>query len=858
MLNADKTQNWKADTLASIDFYNDWFLRFAPATYREQRKLRIRDVERAFDVSQDLRGLSQATLSENPGILPILRMAVAPPIAQDRLVGLAYTSKSVLSSMEGDKGRAPRMPPGLSEEEQAVQATKILDVIREMLDADLFPWLSANRAPHPEERNLAIAVVADRLCGSSSDPIIRNEQESRQLKALASFLGRHGYREVESNSFTDIMQMPAGCYAFRKNISVPHGKRRVNIPVDCLLSRHARPSDEPPIFIEAKSAGDFTNTNKRRKEEAAKYAQLRRAFGKGTKYILFLCGYFDAGYLGYEAAEGIDWVWEHRVDDLLGMELGAIPVEPAVKEGVHKLAYHEGARTAEDIRFERQKEVDASKSLADRNVLGQYSTPYALAREIVTQALGFRNWTSRNPMSVVEPSCGSGVFLSALLDESEVPCFLFTGVEIDPAYSRICVELFGNSGVKVINGDFFDYAQSALAQSSGDLLVANPPYVRHHHIDFDLKNQLQERVGRELGIQASGLSGLYVYFILLSHRLLRDGAVASWLIPSEFLYTNYGRALREYLLTRVTLLRLHRFATEDLQFSDALVSSCVVTYRKAPSPPDAEFTFTEGEFMASDDGRTVSSATLDFRSKWSFAPTGAAPDEAGATLGDLFRVTRGIATGNNDFFIVGAEQALQLGLEDEALTPMLPGPRDLHTEIIDADANGRPLIDKPRYLLSLDLPLEEIEARYPAAHRYLKNGEEQGVSDGGLCKMRKFWYAQEKRPPPPFLVSYMVRTDSNGRNALRFFLNKSTAIATNGFLCLYPRPFLAARLKERPERGEEILALLNAIPGARIVSAGRHYGGGLKKVEPKELAGVRLPELPAWLDTPARQPGLFG
>jgi len=27
-------------------------------------------------------------------------------------------------------------------------------------------------------------------------------------------------------------------------------------------------------------------------------------------------GYFDSGYLGYEAAEGIDWVWEHRIDDL--------------------------------------------------------------------------------------------------------------------------------------------------------------------------------------------------------------------------------------------------------------------------------------------------------------------------------------------------------------------------------------------------------------------------------------------------------------------------------------------------------------------------------------------------------------
>ena len=47
-----------------------------------------------------------------------------------------------------------------------------------------------------------------------------------------------------------------------------------------------------------------------------KMAQLRNTYGTSTRFILFLCGYFDSGYLGYEAAEGIDWVWEHRIDDL--------------------------------------------------------------------------------------------------------------------------------------------------------------------------------------------------------------------------------------------------------------------------------------------------------------------------------------------------------------------------------------------------------------------------------------------------------------------------------------------------------------------------------------------------------------
>jgi hypothetical protein len=57
------------------------------------------------------------------------------------------------------------------------------------------------------------------------------------------------------------------------------------------------------------------NANKRRKEEAVKISQLQQAYGNDVEFILFLCGNFDRGYLGYEAAEGIDWMWEHRITD---------------------------------------------------------------------------------------------------------------------------------------------------------------------------------------------------------------------------------------------------------------------------------------------------------------------------------------------------------------------------------------------------------------------------------------------------------------------------------------------------------------------------------------------------------------
>ena len=159
-------------------------------------------------------------------------------------------------------------------------------------------------------------IVADRRCGASSDPIIRNAQERRQLAAIKAWLESRGYTYAGTGLAFD--QLAPATFSFRLNVPVKleDGIKQINIPIDAVVMPKKSRAGSLPLLIEAKSAGDFTNTNKRRKEEAIKISQLRRAYGPRVQFILFLCGYFDSGYLGYEAAEGIDWVWEHRIDDL--------------------------------------------------------------------------------------------------------------------------------------------------------------------------------------------------------------------------------------------------------------------------------------------------------------------------------------------------------------------------------------------------------------------------------------------------------------------------------------------------------------------------------------------------------------
>jgi type II restriction enzyme len=215
--------------------------------------------------------------------------------------------------MENEK----KLPVVLKGAALDTELRKIGKIIERMADPDIFTWLSRTEPATGAEVRRAATIVADRLCGSVANPIIRNAQEKRQLAALKDWLEARQYRQAAIGEGIKFDSMPSGSFSFRMNVPVKlEGGRQVNIPVDAVIMPKTATKGHLPIFFEAKSAGDYTNVNKRRKEEAAKVTQLRYTYGKGVQFNLFLCGYFDSGYLGYEAAEGIDWVWEHRIDDL--------------------------------------------------------------------------------------------------------------------------------------------------------------------------------------------------------------------------------------------------------------------------------------------------------------------------------------------------------------------------------------------------------------------------------------------------------------------------------------------------------------------------------------------------------------
>lgn len=488
-----------------------------------------------------------------------------------------------------------------------------------------------------------------------------------------------------------------------------------------------------------------------------------------------------------------------------------------------------------------QAKLDLAKTQSERNRMGQFATPPALALEILSYAK--KLMPRGTGIRFFDPALGTGVFYSALLQKFPKERIVSAiGCEIDAHYGNAAKQLWAESGLDVRLEDF---TQASFPATGVNLLICNPPYVRHHHIVNGDKVRIQAASKKACGINFGGLTGLYCYFLGLSHAWMDQGGIAGWLIPSEFMDVNYGKAVKRYLLEQVTLLHIHRFDPQEAQFSDALVSSCVVWFRKERPPVDHEVEFSfGGTLLEPKVSRVVSARELLAEQKWTRFPVHdvrALKNEP--VLSDFFSIRRGLATGDNDFFILTAEQIAERKLPLEFFRPILPSPRYMKETAVLSDKSGNPKVEKPLFLLDCRLPETQVKKQHPSLWAYLQEGRARGVADRYLCSHRSPWYLQENRPAPPFLCTYIGRGNVKSGRPFRFILNQSRATITNVYLALYPKEPVACALAADPSLVKEVWKVLNNIHPQDMIAEGRVYGGGMHKLEPKELANVPVPEL---------------
>jgi len=115
------------------------------------------------------------------------------------------------------------------------------------------------------------------------------------------------------------------------------------------------------------------------------------------------------------------------------------------------------------------------------------------------------------------------------------------------------------------------------AEGGFDVVLGNPPYVRMEHLKA-LKPYLEKRYE-----VVSDRADLYCYFYERGLRLLKDGGRLGFISSSTFFKTGSGRPLREYLLRKATIQAVVDFG--DLQvFEGVTTYPAILTLKRGAAP----------------------------------------------------------------------------------------------------------------------------------------------------------------------------------------------------------------------------------------------------------------------------------
>ena len=497
----------------------------------------------------------------------------------------------------------------------------------------------------------------------------------------------------------------------------------------------------------------------------------------------------------------------------------------------------------------------------ERRRLGEFYTPRPIAEFMV-------RWAINSPKDcMLDPGVGSGTFLIEALYRLETlglaraqAVSQLYGIDINPLAVLMAtiniLQRAPGSRPRVFMADFFDVSPLT-AQALGmdriefDAVVCNPPYTRHHELPRAYKERIARLVESESGLRVSRLSSLYLYFFIHSFSFLKEGGRAAFIIPSEWMESGYGKALREFLLKKAAIDAMILFNEDSIVFPGVLTRACITLVTKEggtgkalllklKSWPSAETLLEvvherkEGSYRWGR-VRLVDLEILNTSHSWT--PLFETASEISlpslvTRLGTLAKVSRGIATGANEFFTLSENEVKGHGIEREYLRPVVASARQLTKHLRgyvfrERDWNYMRARGERVYLLWCFKGREELQGTNVL--KYIERGEEEGYNNRYLTRHRAVWYQVERRPPPDAFLVYMFR------RGIRVTLNEFRALALNTLHCVYFRE----DVREDAVKVKAILAYLNSDLAFELASRSlRIYGGGMYKLEPRDAEAI--------------------
>ena len=464
---------------------------------------------------------------------------------------------------------------------------------------------------------------------------------------------------------------------------------------------------------------------------------------------------------------------------------------------------------------------------------GGYYTPEDLADFLVRWAAGCA------PTSMLEPSCGDGVFLAKIAahaGEISVTAFEVDADEAQKARTRVAGES------NVCAADFLGWALSTLQRRNTrfDAVVGNPPFIRYQYLPPAFQERA-EGIFKVLGCRFTKHTNAWVPFVLASFAMLREGGRLAMVVPAEIIHVAHAQSLRSYLaanakklvvvdpaelwfpgtLQGAVLLMAEKRGANDAAAGVGIQSVCGRAFTKA-HPQDL---FNASSPVNQGDGRD----------KWTYALLN---DPVRSLLEDLrhrkgvsrFRevadVDVGIVTGANRFFHVPDSTVQQYELQRWA-HPMFG--RSAHCPgVVYDQAQHEANADKGNPTNFVWFRDDSVR-QSPAGQEYIERGERNQLHKRYKCRIREPWYAV------PSVYATDVGLLKRCHDAPRLVLNSLGAYTTD----------TAYRIRVRRGSAERLVYnFINAVTALSAELEGRHYGGGVLELVPSEIEKLLVPVPP--------------
>lgn len=486
---------------------------------------------------------------------------------------------------------------------------------------------------------------------------------------------------------------------------------------------------------------------------------------------------------------------------------------------------------------------------------GSYYTPEILSDFLINHI--FTKYLTSKNLSILEPSCGDGQFISSLF--KHIHCdnytkFDLTICDINDVEIAKTLEFIPNSNktsLHVVNNDYLDFFLNN--DSKYSLIIGNPPYIRKKNlleqqikICEEVHNKVKSKYPNLLK-STNKINNIWTAFVESAIMSLEDNGVMCFVIPAEIMHVNYTKELRR--LIQIYFDKVEIFAFNELIF-DGIQQDVValIGIKGVENNDNHGVSFYQvnrledlNEPKFTELHNNIHRLQLD---KWTnYILTDQELDYIENLKSQFFPINKyckraqvGIVSAANDYFILGHNEVTQNGLNEVngLIKPILPKGSILPNVLNFTDGDLKRLFENNKRVSFVQFSNLPKNLLGTVENQYIEKGEQsiENSNKGQLHKRYKMlkrdnWY---HIPSVWYSEGLFIK---RSHMFPKIIVNSTNALATDSFYRL--------EMNENYNIRNLAFAFYNTLTFILSELEGRFYGGGVLELTPIEFKNLSIP-----------------